>query len=144
MTSLPDMIDEQVLKVKSARHQLNICVTHHLPLSGSCCQCPLQTAGLGSPRAPPARAPGPAPDWPCCCPCYEVSGEAISSTGDRTASRPLLCPHLLSAPARVSRRPLGKERERKKKSAQTWNSMLNLQSVTAKDDNIFTFKTLML
>lgn len=109
MTRLPNMIDELALKVKSARRQLNICATHHLPLSGSCCLCLLPTAGPGSPRAPPERAPGPAPDWPCCCPCYEVSGEAISSTGDRTASHLLLCPHLLSAPPHMSRRPLSRE-----------------------------------
>lgn len=99
------------LSVQPVPHQLNICVNHHLPLSGSCCPCPLQTAGLGSPRAPPAQAPGPAPDWLCCCPCYEVSGEAISSTGDCTASRPLPYPHLLPAPARMRRRPLGRQKK---------------------------------
>lgn len=98
--------------VNSVESQFNIYVNHDLPLSGRCCLRPLQTAGLGSPRAPPAQDPGPAPDWPCYCPCYEVSGEAISSTGDCTASHPLLCPHLLPAPARMCKRPLRRQEKK--------------------------------
>ena len=66
------------------------------PQCGSCCPCPLQTAALGGRRP---RAP--APDWLCCCPCCAVSGEAIVSSGDCTASGPPLTPRLLGDPARL-------------------------------------------
>lgn len=71
-------------------------VSAYLPRCGSCCQCPLQTAVLGVHRA---QAPGPAPDWPCCCLGCAVSGEAIVSSAGCTSSGPQLCPRLLHDPA---------------------------------------------
>lgn len=69
----------------------------------NCCLCPRPTV---VPRVHRAQAPGPAPDWLCCCLCYAVSGEAIVSSGGCTASGPPLCPLLPWDPACTWRRHL--------------------------------------
>lgn len=82
-----------------------------LPLSENCCQNLLQTVDLENLRVPPLLlGPDLAPGWPGYCPCFEVWGEATSSSGDWTASPPLQRSHLHLASAHTSKRPLRKQK----------------------------------
>lgn len=103
-------------------------VNQHVPRSGSCCLFLLLRAGLGMLQALPAQALGPAPGWPCYCPCYEVLGEPIFSTGDCTASSPLLHPHLLPASPHMSKRYL-REQGKKWKVISVWSMLNHIKAV---------------